>query len=279
MRESLKAVIADYLAVEPSTLSEGFRFSGDRFQGSVGMYKFAAFAQKRLGKRVPAIPYGAGLEEALALLGDPTAAPGESRVPAPGAAPRSSAATVAPAWSTQAGSAELGVDIESVSAMPPAADFRSHEFYASAFTPEEIAYCVLKGEPRIHFCGLFSAKEALKKSSPAFLDLHPGEIEIGHDRAGRPFFRRAGEVRDPAFSLSISHTSEHAVAVAIAVTPMAFASAPAAAPTDPAAEEARARLGDLENSVRKMRVWNALLAGALALAAATGLVILLLARP
>lgn len=308
MEESLKAVIAEYLSVEVSALPDGFRFSGSRFQGSIGMYRFQAFAQKRLGLRLPAIPYGAGLEEALALIrnGSPAgavdlvskgalsaasvSAPSFSGLPSasavavaepqgPTARPTSIAQAVPATVDATAAitltqdTAGLGIDIENVASMPAAFDYRVHEFYESAFTASEIAYCILKPEPRVHFCGLFSAKESLKKASPEFLELPLNAIEIGHDAKGKPYYLRAGTKVNPPYSLSISHTQETAVS---AVARIAFPSAPAAAqaysqlplavsvPVSPGVRNADGGFRE-EISMRRFRRWNIALGAALAM--------------
>ena len=263
MKDSLKAVIADYLAVDSGAVPDTFRFSGERFQGSVGMYRFQAFAQKRLGRRLPAIPYGSSLNETLSLLGGTTtiaSAPAEADPGAP--LPMDPAAMAASAAAAGPEGAAVGLDIEAVSSMPPTEDYRSHEFYQSAFTPQEMAYCILKPEPRIHFCGLFSAKESLKKASAVFLELPLHEIEIGHDGNGKPHYLRAGGISRPAFSLSISHTPENAVAIALALAAQTDpAPALSSAPEIPAGNAAVSKAGSLRDtgSLQRLRIWNAVL--------------------
>lgn len=230
MREKLIALLAEYLETDPGAIDGSFRFTGPRFQGSIGMLKFQAFARRRLGSAVPAISTGASLDEAIALWsgrpiaeaphpGSGTAAAAPSPVtPTPTATPRQALVPSSPAGvPLPAFAGRIGIDIESVTALPSASDYRVHEFYAMAFTPAEIAYCILKEDPRIHFCGLFSAKESLKKAAAEFLPLPLGSIEVSHTQEGRPFFAKAGDISLPSFALSISHTPEFAVAVALGI--------------------------------------------------------------
>jgi phosphopantetheine--protein transferase-like protein len=101
----------------------------------------------------------------------------------------------------------IGIDIEKKSQLPLTNDFRVHEFYKMNFTDMEISYCVLKQDPYASFAGLFAAKEALVKAGPEFKGIEFNRLEIRHSQDGKPIF--------PEFNLSISHTEEPAVALAI----------------------------------------------------------------
>jgi phosphopantetheinyl transferase (holo-ACP synthase) len=102
---------------------------------------------------------------------------------------------------------EIGIDIEARSSLPDTDDFRTHPFYVDNFTARELAHCLERRDPKESLCGLWAAKEAIRK-----LDGAPGivtnlmALEIEHDQAGCPRF--AG------VALSISHAGEFAVAVA-----------------------------------------------------------------
>jgi len=100
----------------------------------------------------------------------------------------------------------MGIDIESVEAMPKAADFRREEFYKMNFTPREIAYCILQPDPYSSFAGLFAAKEALVKADGSIREKAFNQIGIGHSEEGKPLY--------PGFTLSIAHANGTAVAVA-----------------------------------------------------------------
>lgn len=253
MATELRAVLAEYLDRDAATLTDEYRLSGGPFHGSVAMYKFLAFAKKRLQKPVPLLPLGCTLAEAEALLGG---APAGSIRPAV-AEPRKQA----PAGDGPQGS--LGTDIEMVDSMPETHDYRSHEFYTENFTPAEIAYCLLKPEPRVHFCGLFCAKESLIKAVPDSAGLEPGNIEVTHDPSGRPYYLRAGGAEKPPYTLSISHSGSYAMAVAVASraqTPPIPASAPEAAPQRPEAPPVPAPAAA---TLRRMKAWVVFLASGL----------------
>ncbi|MEO5684477.1 MAG: 4'-phosphopantetheinyl transferase superfamily protein [Chitinophagaceae bacterium] len=108
-----------------------------------------------------------------------------------------------------AGSAGVGIDIEMVSAMPLTNDFREDSFYTMHFAVAEMAYCILQPDPYASFAGLFAAKEAIVKADNAFKKTEFKQIVVQHLSGGKPFY--------PGFNLSISHTAEMAVAVAMPV--------------------------------------------------------------
>lgn len=101
----------------------------------------------------------------------------------------------------------VGIDIEKIDAMPMVTDYRSDEFYTMNFAPAEIAYCILQTNPRASFAGLFAAKEAIVKANNKLKTIPFHSIIIDHLPGGQPVF--------PGFQLSISHTNETAVAVAV----------------------------------------------------------------
>jgi len=114
-----------------------------------------------------------------------------------------------------------GVDIQEIAALPelggngPATDF-----FSSHFTAAELAAAAGKPEPRAHLCGLWCAKEAIKKSDPALAALAFAEIEISHAADGRPLVAlpSAPEWRRFMVTVSISHSAAYAVASALTLT-------------------------------------------------------------
>jgi len=101
----------------------------------------------------------------------------------------------------------IGIDIENISSLPVVSDFREDAFYTMNFAPAEIAYCILQANPSASFTGLFAAKEAIVKADNSYKDNAFNTIIIDHLPDGRPVY--------PGFRLSISHTNELAVAVAV----------------------------------------------------------------
>jgi len=101
----------------------------------------------------------------------------------------------------------IGIDIEEISAMPRTNDFREDEFYRMNFSSSEIAYCILQPNTYASFAGLFAAKEAIIKANNNYGKKLFNTISIDHSVEGKP--------THDAFQLSISHTNNTAVAVAI----------------------------------------------------------------
>ncbi|MCP4351401.1 MAG: 4'-phosphopantetheinyl transferase superfamily protein [Desulfobacterales bacterium] len=101
----------------------------------------------------------------------------------------------------------VGIDTEDIKNMPEPDDFREDAFYKQNYSQNEIAYCILQNNPLASFAGKFSAKEAIVKADTSYRDTPFSKIEILNDSDGRPYFND--------FVISISHTENHAVAVAI----------------------------------------------------------------
>ncbi len=101
----------------------------------------------------------------------------------------------------------IGIDIQEINVLPVSNDFREDEFYKMNFTSAEIAYCILQKNPRVSFAGLFAAKEAIVKADNTFLNKPFNAIQLEHLPNGKPY--------NSQFKISISHTEEIAIAVAI----------------------------------------------------------------
>jgi holo-[acyl-carrier protein] synthase len=110
-----------------------------------------------------------------------------------------------------------GVDIQEIAAMPdPAGERAADPFYAGHFTPGELAGAATRPDPKSHLCGLWCAKEAIRKSDPELAGLPFQEIAIEHAANGAPQACLAGTAAARfAISLSISHSVAYAVASAI----------------------------------------------------------------
>jgi phosphopantetheine--protein transferase-like protein len=100
----------------------------------------------------------------------------------------------------------VGIDIEPINNLPDTTDYREDIFYSQNFSSREIAWCILKTNPKESFTGLFAAKEALVKADPALSSQQFSLIEIDHDTQGKPLFE--------GFAISISHADRFAIAVA-----------------------------------------------------------------
>lgn len=105
----------------------------------------------------------------------------------------------------------IGIDISLVR------DFRDrpHEkfpnLYRKMFTIGEIQDCLYKNDPYPSFAARFSAKEAVIKASPALLTA--GDIEIKTVER-KPVVYIHGE-QDRRYAVSMTHTAEQAMAVAL----------------------------------------------------------------
>jgi phosphopantetheinyl transferase (holo-ACP synthase) len=125
------------------------------------------------------------------------------------------------------GAPRIGIDVEYISTLPHAEDYRAHPFYADNFSDAEIVYCIQRPNPRQSFCGIWAAKEAVCKAFG--LDVAEctlSRVEISRDLGGRPLF--------PGGEVSISHTGDLCVAVCIRSCSPPDGEANALAPPPPA---------------------------------------------
>lgn len=109
----------------------------------------------------------------------------------------------------QTQNSSIGIDIEQVSALPKTNDFRNEGFYTDNFSEKEIAYCILQPNAYASFAGLFAAKEAIVKANNQYKNIKFNQIIITHNTLGKPTFE--------GVNISISHTNESAVAVAVLI--------------------------------------------------------------
>lgn len=114
----------------------------------------------------------------------------------------------------------VGVDIERVGRFR--GDGSSHRaFVKTTFTDREIKYCLSKAVPSQHFAGTFAAKEAALKAVNGLVSsrLSIRDFEVSHGHAGAPVVNYHGadeEIKGIKIGISVSHTRENVVAVAIA---------------------------------------------------------------
>ncbi len=109
----------------------------------------------------------------------------------------------------------IGTDIVSVLRISNLLQKESDSFTSRVFTETEIAYCIDRKNPSIHFAGRFAAKEALKK---AILSQNPDAIiplkslSIERLESGEPTVEYDAPLD---CKVSISHTEEFAIAFAL----------------------------------------------------------------
>ncbi len=123
-------------------------------------------------------------------------------------------------------SAGIGVDIVEVSRMERVLA-KTPSFASKVFTEEERAYCDSHARPAIHYAARFAAREAVLKALGCGFGDGVGrhDVSVSRDQRGKPIAVLAGRVAQIAreqgvveIALSLSHTSELAVANAMAIT-------------------------------------------------------------
>ncbi|QBR71431.1 hypothetical protein CU048_09220 [Beijerinckiaceae bacterium] len=121
----------------------------------------------------------------------------------------------------------LGLEILNIAALPDAEDYALDEFYASNFTPAEIAYCLKQASIKAAFQGVLAAKRAIIKSGAASHSAGDRRgIELSFDADGRPSHQGC--------LLSISYTDTIAAAVCVRQSGFGTPATPAA--TGPATQ-------------------------------------------
>ena len=102
----------------------------------------------------------------------------------------------------------IGIDIQSISELFPQGlsnDPKSESELLAIYTLNELSYAQSKPDPLQTLTGIFAAKEAILKCSQKTMSLN--DLEVLPDVLGKP--STAG------FSLSISHSLDYAIAIAI----------------------------------------------------------------
>jgi holo-[acyl-carrier protein] synthase len=117
----------------------------------------------------------------------------------------------------QSGIHAVGHDIEEITNLPEAADYRSHPFYRAHFSAGEIEYCIQSTNPRQHFAARFCAKEAVRKCGPIFAALDPRSIEVVNTESGQPCIRLSDGQDMSNFRLLVSLTHSDRLASAFVV--------------------------------------------------------------
>ncbi len=119
---------------------------------------------------------------------------------------------------------ETGVDLIEVERVESAIARYGERFLSRVFTESELAYC--RGRPH-ELAARFAAKEALSKLLGVGIQhrdgVHWREIEVISGERGKPSVklsgkaaRRAQEIGIQNFSLSLSHSRDHAIAMVVA---------------------------------------------------------------
>lgn len=118
----------------------------------------------------------------------------------------------------------VGIDLVDIKRIKVAIDRYGERFTHRVFTPWEIEYCLSKINPASSFAGRFAVKEAVFKAiGTGFAEgVKWTSVEVVNDRKGQPQVRLGRAIRnhigDKKIVISLSHTSEYAVASAILVS-------------------------------------------------------------
>ena len=118
----------------------------------------------------------------------------------------------------------VGIDLVEIQRIKVAIDRYGERFTNRVFTPWEIEYCLSKINPALSFAGRFAVKEAVFKAiGTGFAEgVKWKSVEVVNDRRGRPQVRLGRAIRNHTGNnkivISLSHTSNYAVASAILVS-------------------------------------------------------------
>jgi phosphopantetheine--protein transferase-like protein len=213
--DNIRSVVARFFNGAKSEVAETFVFSAERLQGSVARATLRAALKRVAGVDLPASlianTYGQLLNQATPPEKTELAGSANS-----GLATNETASE--PAGDSLRDTTVIGIDIEHSDSLPWSGEPGSDAFYVENFTTSEIAHCLRQPNPRLFFCGLWSAKEAAIKCGQEFASLRPKDIEIIHDEKGRPAVRiTTASCQVPAGDclVSISHSGKTCVAVCV----------------------------------------------------------------
>lgn len=119
----------------------------------------------------------------------------------------------------------VGVDLVEVPRIAAMLSEKGAHVYERLLTPDEAAYCRSRPDPATHVAVRLAAKEAVYKAlqgTERARGIGWREIEVRRDDDGRPSValsgaaaERAAELGVAAVLLSLSHTHEAAIAVAL----------------------------------------------------------------
>ncbi len=108
-----------------------------------------------------------------------------------------------------------GIDIIEVERIAKSIKKWGDGFLTHVFTPNEIAYAKKNRHPNQHFAARFAAKEAILKAIGDNRHVSWKDMEISHDKHGRPICIYKDKKFKHKIFISISHTQTYAVASAV----------------------------------------------------------------
>lgn len=202
-RDQVVALVAKVARRAPDRIVDTARLGDLGVGSSIAIGILDARLREELGS-APAMTWKSTVGDVLAHFDGPT-------TPPPAFAP-AELRRASPTPPTQCSVSGVGLDVESVSALPELGD----PFYVAHFTKGELDRAAGTADAREHLAGIWAAKEATRKSLAALAAVPFTAIEIRHDASGRPsvVVAAAGRAR---FHVSISHAAGLATAIVIAV--------------------------------------------------------------
>jgi holo-[acyl-carrier protein] synthase len=118
----------------------------------------------------------------------------------------------------------VGIDIIEVARIRASHERFGGRFLERILLPDEISYCLSHRTPGPFLAARFAAKEAIAKAFGTGIGAQLGwrDMEIGHKDSGQPYVvlhgkgqRLLAERHGQAVFISLSHTQDHAAAVAV----------------------------------------------------------------
>ena len=205
-KEQLRQIVGQLAGLKPEAIDMDFSLKSRGLQSSVRRAALAAAIRRYLGVTVPEVYSVVSFREL------------EAAVSASGTkADTVSNPAVAVSGLRGVDDLACGIDIERVDALPVANDYWEHEFYKENFSKDEIAYCLLQENPRMHFAARWCAKEALVKCEPAYKGQPFSTLEVVRNKSGEISLAHHanGTSTRPPMAVSISHTETMAAAVVV----------------------------------------------------------------
>lgn len=212
VREQLRQIVAQLAGLKPEAIETDFSLKSRGLQSSVRRAALAAAIRRNLGVNAPEVYSVVTFRELEAAVLER-----DSKTAASGEIPNELSKTVAAFGLAGVDDLACGIDIERVDAMPVTDDYWEHEFYKESFSKDEIAYCLLQENPRMHFAARWCAKEALVKCDPTFKGQSFSTMEVVRNDAGEVSLAHHanGASTKPPHAVSISHTDTMAAAVVV----------------------------------------------------------------
>jgi holo-[acyl-carrier protein] synthase len=123
--------------------------------------------------------------------------------------------------------AGIGIDLVEVERVKASHEKLGELFLKRILLPDEISYCLSHKEPAPHIAARFAAKEAVSKAFGTGIgsQLSWLDMEVCRRESGEPYVRLSGAGAEllvrrggGKIHLSLSHTAQHATAMAVLET-------------------------------------------------------------